>query len=145
MKKLYKLYCSNKKSFYLFFLIYIGLIFSILILFLSELNSTTFPVMGHPELVTELTLLGNIIVVTISMILILLLLIPPILLTIKAVKNKLNILQILQIWMCTFIACILGIIIVCNGPNSIHKFMQSLIDFFDDKFDMFRTSNKFLM
>lgn len=145
MKKVYESYCLNKKSFYLFFLIYILLIFSILTLFVSELNLITFPVIGHPELVTELTLLGNIIFVTISMVLILLLLIPPILLTIKAVKNKLNILQILQIWMCTFIACILGIIIVCNGPNSIHKFMRSLIDFFDDKFDIFRTSIQFPM
>lgn len=145
MKKVYESYCLNKKSFYLFFIIYIGLIFSILTLFVSELNSATFPVIGHPELVTELTLLGNIIFVTISIVLILLLLIPPILLTIKAVKDKLNILQIFAIWMCTFIACISGFIIVCNGPRSIHKFIQSLIDFLYDKFDIFRTFSRFLM
>lgn len=139
MKKIYDAYHSNKICFYLLLCIYSEVIFAFCIgFFFSVLYAEVRPV--HPELITYLSPLGNVILISIITTGIILLITPPIWLTVKAVMDKIEAAQIFVIWVCEVVACTLGFVLVLNDWSLVGKLSGLLVDFFNNKFDIFVTS-----
>lgn len=139
MKKIYDAYHSNKTCFYLLLCIYSEVIFAFCIgFFFSVLYAEVRPV--HPELITELSPLGNVIFISIIIAGIILLITPPIWLTVKAVRDRIKVVQIFIIWVCEVAACTLAFVLVLNGWSLVGRLSELLVDFLDDKFDIFVTS-----
>lgn len=123
MGKIYEAYKYSKKSFYLLFFIYVEIISTSLIAFEESYFSAFVGSLRNLVLDIKLTPLGNII----RIILILLLIIPPILLTIRGVKDKLKVMHILSIWICILFACIFGYIIVYYNTYNIFDQLRSYL------------------
>ncbi len=139
MKRIYDAYYSNKIWFYLLLCIYSEVIFAFCIgFFFSVLHATVRPV--SPEWVTNLSPLGCVIFISIITVGIILLIIPPIWLTVKAVRDRIKVAQIFVIWVCEVATCTLAFVLVLNGWSLVGRLSELLVDFFDNKFDIFITS-----
>lgn len=139
MKKIYVAYCSNKICFYLLLCIYSEVIFAFCIgFFFSVLHAEVRPV--HPELIMYLSPLGNVILISIITTGIILLIMPPIWLSVKAVRDRIKAVQIFIIWVCEVAACTLAFFLVLNRWSLVGRLSELLVDFFDNKFDIFVTS-----
>lgn len=145
MKKIYEAYHSNKISFYLVLCIYSEVVSAFCIGLFSGVLAAEIPAPGSPEWITNLSPLGCAVFISIIIVGIALLLIPPIWLTVKAVRDRMKAGQIFAIWVCEIAACTLGFVLALNGWSPISKLSGVLVDFLDDKFDIFVTSYNPLM
>ncbi|MCM1083860.1 MAG: hypothetical protein NC393_08910 [Clostridium sp.] len=145
MKKIYEGYHSNKIGFYAALCIYSEVISVFCIGLFSSVLAAEISAPGSPELVTDLSVSGSAIFISIMTVGIVLLLTPAIWLTVKAVRDKVKAGQIFAIWVCVTAACALGVILDLNGWNPMSKLSDVLISFLDGKFHIFVTSYKPLM
>ncbi len=126
MEKLYRAYANNKVIFFILYFIYnCFLSWLAFELFIDYLFSSM-PSFGDPRRVVELSLLSNLAYIGVLIFVGCMIIIPFVGLTIKSIKNKK--LQILCLWGCAVIACILGILLCMNGVRLFGKIPEMLGD-----------------
>lgn len=145
MKKIFEAYRANKIYFYLLLGIYSEVISAFCTGFFTSVLSAEIPAPGDAGWITELSSLGNYIFISILTVGAVLLLIPLVRLTIKAIKSKMQKMQILAMWGCAAAACVLGFVLAWNNLSFVGRIPGSLMDFLGDKIDMFVTSYSPLM
>ncbi len=143
MKKIYNTYQSNKLYFYILLFLYTEVITAFCTGFFISTLSVPSP--GSPEHATDLSPLGQAISLSIYALGIILILTPVIYLTVKSIKNKIRIMQILTLWVCAITACILGLFLVLNVGSLAGNLAESLVTFLNDKFEIFITTYDPLM